>query len=371
MAITSLSLEELLDSFPTSSLDKAMLNNLRGIDFLRTRNALVSNRDRPGFTFFTRPQLNMQPDNLRNVRELSMLLSNVPASIQTYVRCMLDPRLVNGLDYKTARIPGQRCPLIDNRNAFIVPFTNNLLNSSGWPDMAVPTFDSDPGLYNEVWSMVDGRVINSGTYDVTVNYRNTRGDVIAMLHYVLALYSSMVFEGKLVPYLDYITENAIDYNIRIYRIMTDHTHTKVTKMCNSIASTVTGVPTGTFFDEPGDRAFSDANQQMSIRYKCNGFRVFDPISIWDFNQVVCIFNPDMEDGIRQETMFKIPNRMKEFFGFKKVYPRIEVQTNELEWWVDRSEFQKVSGAYLARIAAGAAQNESFEEYEEYEEEENG
>ena len=41
---------------------------------------------------------------------------------------------------------------------------------------------------------------------------------------------SLVFEGKLVPYFDYMAENTIDYNTRIYRLVTDSTHMYVTKI---------------------------------------------------------------------------------------------------------------------------------------------
>jgi hypothetical protein len=45
--------------------------------------------------------------------------------------------------------------------------------------------------------------------------RNTRGDPIVYLFYVWAFYQSLVFQGLMVPYPDYIVHNRLDYNTRI------------------------------------------------------------------------------------------------------------------------------------------------------------
>lgn len=363
MAITTQTLDELFRMMPTGSLDRAMLNNIRSLNILHTPNALLTNKDMPGYTFFTRPQLNMQFDNLRNNRETAALITNKATTVQTYTRCMLDPRLVTGLDFGSTggMIEGIKCPLIDNYNAFVVPFSNNLISINGFPSMSVPFNDSTPGLYNEVFSMVDGRVFNYGTYDITLNLRNTRGDVSVFLLYIWGIYPSLVFEGKLVPYMDFIEENELDYNTRIYRFVMDHTKRYIRKYACANVATPSGIPIGDFFDIPGDKPYSDANQQLSVRFKCNGFRAFDPIILTDFNDVVTIFNPSMDDSVRESVMVKVPAALRDVFNFERLYPRVNLTTAELEWWCFSSDFVAVTSRFVkanqaADLAAQDAEN---------------
>lgn len=295
----------------------------------------------PGLTFFVRPQLNMQKDNIRNVRQLSSLLSSVPDSIQTYIRCMLDPRLMTGVNFKTGNIPPVNCPIVDNLQAFIPVLTNNATSQSGWPSISVPTFTSKAGLYNESFSMADGRVLNNESWDLNVNFRNTRGDPVLYLFYVWALYMSMVFEWKLVPYPDFITENELDYCTRVYRIVLDYTKKKVTKIACCHAAFPVGVPVGDPFNVPGDQVYSDANKDIGMTFRCIGADYFDDIVIQEFNETVAIFNPSMQDSYRGSDMIAVPWAQVQIFNHRG-YPYINTQTKELEWYVSLDDYLKVT-----------------------------
>ena len=347
MSIAKKSLDEFFSGMPTGSMERAILNNLTTLNFLQTPNALPSNKDMPGYIFLTRPQLNMQKDNIRNVRQMAQLLNNNPVSVQKYIRCLLDPRLALGLYYDEKNIiPPDPCPIIDNSMAFITPYTNNAISCSGWPSIAAPTYRSEAGLYNESQTIIDGRVLNSESFDLTVNFKNTRGDVILFSLYIWVLYASMVFEGKLIPYLDFISENEIDYNTRIYRIVTDYTRTRVTKIYCCNAAIPVGVPVGDAADIPGDKVYSDANDTLSVRFACDGFRCFDDRIALEFNDVTRIFKPEMSDGSRDQYMERIPPALMKVFNFRRAYPRINLSTAELEWWTDRSLFNQVASQYV-------------------------
>lgn len=351
-SITSSSLDQLFSSMPTGSLDRAILNNLRGINHRQVPGMVPMNKDMPGLTFFVRPQLNMQRDNLRNVRKLSALLSNVPTSMQTYIRCMLDPRLMTGISYSSGTVPPEKCPIVDNLSAFIPTFTNNFISISGWPSISVPTFTSKAGLHNEAYAMVDGRVVNDEVFDLNVNFRNTRGDPILYQLYVWSLYMSYVFDGKLVPYLDFITENEIDYNTRIYRLVMDYKKQRVTKIAATRACFPVGIPVGDAFDVPGDTPYSEANREISVSFKCMGVDYFDDILVKEFNETVAIFNPDMADGTRETRMVKIPYSLLASVTASanyQGYPYINMQTSELEWYLPVSGFTAVAGKVLTEI----------------------
>lgn len=338
-SIVPFSLDDYFQSTPVGSIDKAIGNNLFGINHRQTPGAVPSNKDTYGLTFFTRPQLNMQPDNIRNVRIMSALMTNNNLSIQNFVKCTLDPRLIHGYEFQEIKAPVIKCPMVDNENAFIPILTNNLNTISGWPDVVAPTFTSKPGLYNEAFSMVDGITRNYETYDVDASFRNTKGDPILYMFYIWLHYSSFVFEGKLVPYLDMITENEIDYNTRIYRLVLDKYKDKVTKIAATGAAFPISIPTGSFFDFNNEKPYNDQNKDITIRFRCMGVDYQDDILVQEFNDTVAIFNPTMSDGDREKYMYQVEKSLLTLFN-NRGYPRIDPQTMELQWWISRDLYQQ-------------------------------
>lgn len=342
------SLDDLFQAHPIGSIDKAIGNNLWGVNHRQIPNAVPSNRDMYGLTFFTRPQLNLQSDNLRNLRIMYPLLNSESISIHRFIRTTLDPRLMAGYIFKQVNIPPTKCPLTDNKMAFIPILTNNLNNISGWPDMALTPFTSKPGLYKEAYSLVDDVVRNFQSFTLDASFRNTRGDPIVFMFYVWLNYMSAVFEGTLLPYLDFITENEIDYNTRIYRLVLDQNKEVVTKIAATGAAFPVSVPMGSFFDFNKDKPFNDQNHDITIRFQCMGVDYQDDILIKEFNQTVCIFNPAMADKIRessQSSLIKVDKSLLNLFN-NRGYPRINPDTRVLEWWVDSGTFDIRTTAFL-------------------------
>lgn len=339
------SVEDFFQTTPVGSIQRAIGDNLYGINHQQIAGAVPSNKDLYGLTFFVRPQLNLQTDNVRNERLFYPLLTKHELSIQRYVRCMLDPRLMDGYgtgDAAIARIP---CPLVDNQQAFIPVLTNNLLSISGWPDMVLPTFKSERGLYNEVYAQADGNVKNYENIPITASFRNTRGDPILYMFHVWLHYQALVFEGILVPYPDFITENEIDYMTRIYRIVLDPTRTFVRKIAACGVGFPVSVPTGSFFDYNSEQPYNDQNKEISIQFECLGAIYQDDILIKEFNQTVGIFNPGMTDKSRSSSMVKLPKEW--ILNFKnRGYPRINPDNYQLEWWVDKELFKIRTQAFL-------------------------
>lgn len=346
------SLDDYFQSTPIGSIDKAIGNNLYGINHQQTSTFVPSNRDMYGLTFFVRPQLNLQTDNIRNIRQFYPLLTNDVLTIQRFVRCMLDPRLIKGYEFKTLKIPAISCPIMDNTQAFIPILSNNINSISGWPDIVAPTFNSKSGLYNESLSMVDGITRFYEAFDIDVSFKNTHADPILYLFYVWLHYSSFVFEGKLVPYLDFLTENEIDYNTRIYRLVLDKHRNKVTKIAATGAAFPISVPTGSFFDYSKEHPFNDQNKDITIRFKCNGVDYLDDISIMEFNRTVEIFNPSMRDENRNRDMINLDKALQPMFN-NRGYPRINTDTYVLEWWVSKSLYSQRTSSFInSNLAIG-------------------
>lgn len=361
------SLDQLLENLPIGSVSRAIGNNLYGINFKQTGNAIPRNKDSFGYCFFTRPQLNLTTLNISNYRGFYNLLTSNPISYQRFTRLMLDPRLGysdNGL----------KCPFVDPLNPFIPILTNNLVSISGWPDLTAPVYTSEAGLYGEEISFIDGVTNHFESFDIDATFKNTRGNPLLYFFYTWIKYGTLVYEGILNPYLDMITENEIDYNTRIYRLVMDPTKRYVTYISYTGASFPLNVPTGNLFDYNIDTPFNTKNSEINIRFRSMGFVAFEDLLKYEFNSCVSIFNPDIrkifkydtsgrddhstarEDGtvayqIPGSDYVKIPHYLLAttesgnvdypFYTLNhKAYPYINLTTNELEWWTSSSNFKK-------------------------------
>lgn len=319
------------------SINQVIGNNLYGINHRQVKTPVPSNKDLYGLTLFVRPQFNLQVENIRNNRLFYPLLSNQEKSIQRFVRCTLDPRLMYGYgtEQETAAI---KCPLVDSKNAFIPVLTNNLKSISGWPDVVVPTFDSKEGLMNEIYSQVDGAAKNYGAFDIDATFRNVIGDPIIYMFYIWLHYQANVFSGNMVPYPDYIIENAIDYNTRIYRLVLDSNRRYVKKIAATGVSFPISVPAGQFFDYTDERPYNDQSKDITIRLRSLGAQYHDDILVHEFNETVKIFNPDMKDGTRDTTYTKVAPDLLIYFN-NRGYPRINPENYELEWWISGQTYR--------------------------------
>lgn len=356
--VVPFSLDDYFQSTPIGSIEKAIGNNLYGLNHRQIPGAVPIAKDLYGLTFFVRPQLNLQADNIRNDRLFYPLLSENETSLQRFVRCMLDPRLMEGYSHKgKVVIPALKCPLVDNQNAFISVLTNNLNSISGWPDIVVPTFTSKPGLYNEVYAQVDGIAKNFESFDIQATFKNTRGDPIIFMFYVWLHYQSLVHEGILVPYPDFITENEIDYNTRVYRLVLDPEKQFVRKISACGVGFPVSVPMGSFFDFNHEKPYNDQNSDITIQVKCLGAQYQDDRLILEFNQTVSTFNPGMRDKTRDKEMMKVSRSLLNMFN-NRGYPRINPDNYELEWYVPRALFENRTALFLqANLADASMENE--------------
>ncbi len=368
-----LSLDDYFQTTSLGSINKALGNNLYGINHQQVSNMVSSNWDLYGLTFFTRPQLNLQSDNIRNVRQLYSLLNDAPESINKYVRLNLDPRLQWGYDPLNLQVATNiaagnilsdsyrgtgyiSTSLVDPFNAFISVLTNNLAGVSGWPEMVTPTFTSERGLYNQTVSQVDGSVKLFSDYDLDVTFRNTRGDPIVYMFYIWIWYASLVFEGYITPYPDFIAENELDYCTRIYRLVLDPTRTYVTKMAATGAAFPISLPMGSFFDFTTDKPYNDQNKEFTVRFRAMGATYMDDILIWEFNKTVGIFQPSINQLTEYNTipsnLVKVDKSLVKYFN-NMGYPYIDPNTYELQWWVDADSFNRRMGVLASNQSSTA------------------
>ena len=322
-----------------------------GINNNYTETPLPRNKDYDALLFMVRPQLNLTSANIRNNRLFYSLMTKVPLSMHRYVRCILDPRLMNisgevevdPVGNTSKASDGLKCPLVDNTNPFIPIVSNTFRSISGWPDVTLPTYTSGNGIYKQQYSQADGVTLNYESFDLDLSFRNMIGDPVIYLMYIWLHYMSSVFEGRLMPYMDFIVENELDYNTRIYKLTLDVSHTYVKKIAATGASFPISVPTGQFFDSNRDKPYNDQTDEFSIRFRNVGAQYNDDILIKEFNETVNIFNPLMRETFKgrldnstkpSDSIIKIPKKLRIFFKNKGV-PRIDQTTNELDWFIPK------------------------------------
>ena len=312
--------------------------------------------------FFTRPQLNLQDENIRNFPLLLPFLTKDPTSYQLAIRNLLDPRVGRGWGGYTARTSD----LIDQEQAFIPILTNHLISLSGFRDIEVPSFSAPEGVYKEGYSMPDGLVTNYTTYDITATFRNSIGDPITMLFFLWAHYMGGVVKGTLMPYPDFLIQNIRDYDTAIYRLVLDRTKTKVQRIARTIAFPL-NVPIGGMFDFSIDKPYNDANSEIAIQFRCHGAEYNDDRLVFEFNKVSGIFNaamkvePDLETGkLNSDEMVKIDYALLQMMNYRG-YPYINPCTYELDWYVQRDVYEakvarmmQVTQSLLNRQGSGTA-----------------
>jgi hypothetical protein len=327
-----------------SPRDQAVSDTFRGLNITGRNNAVPLNTENHGYTFFTRPYLNLSEQNCMVDRRLQMLLNPNPQSIERRVRAYLDPEQHRSRGYDW-------CPGVDPLNPFIPLLSNNLISLTGWEDFTLNLATTTPGVYRDAMSYVDDVPYQFGTYDLQMTVRNIDGDPITWMMYMLQVYMGLNREGRILPYPNLLLLNEYDANIRIYRLVMDSTKTFVQRIAAPGAALAMNSPTGQGLNFTGDGAetpFQTVSDQLNFSWRCMGLTVYDYILIYEFNELVQEFNPAMMDGQRGVQTVKLSKNEINWFNFA-AYPYINVEAhNELEWHVLKSEYDAKLGGNLTR-----------------------
>ena len=353
-----------LDIFASTSIKTvthAMSTNMLGLNTTPGTLNIAENKDKMGFVFFTRPQLNLQQSNIANITKLYPLLTTSATSMQTQIRALLDPRLqtpfsmggggqlfnesvMKQLAYNTKPLAAN---FVDPYNPFLTILSNTCISISGFPDITAETFSSKAGLHKEQYVQYDDTTKTLMPVDLSCTFRNVEGDPVSYLHYVWMTYGSLVFEGLMMPYIDYIAQNWIDYQTRIWRLVMDKDNRVVKKIAATLPAIPTSLPMGSFFDFNVETPYNLQNKEINIRFKTMGIEYMDDKLIREFNQTILIFNPFMYPdgnerlGMRSRDNYMVKANHNELNIFShKSYPWINEETYELEWYVPRLVYQK-------------------------------
>ncbi|QTH80394.1 hypothetical protein PA10_00196 [Pseudomonas phage pPa_SNUABM_DT01] len=308
---------------------------LGGFNRTQQGSAVPANTDMQGLTFFTRPNLNLSYDNVMALRQLSVLASEEPSSYSRIIRRMLWP------DSIQSDIKGDNT-IFDNRQAFMPLLSNTLTNMSGWPDLTLHAYSSAEGMAKEVWMMNDSIAEINGRFSLDCTFENTLGDPISLTLFAWILYIGGVYMGTKIQPAGYsIVQNEIDYMTRVYRFVMDWSGRFIQKWAICGAGFPTGLSMGTAFNYSRENPYNESNKSIQATFECTVAEYNDPLALWEFNKLVVTFNASMGDGTREKSMVKISPEERKLFNYKG-FPWINMMNNnELEWWIDRAEYESV------------------------------
>jgi hypothetical protein len=221
--------------------------------------------------------------------------------------------------------------------------SNALTNMSGWPDLTLHAYSTSEGMAKESWMMNDTIAEINGRYSLDCTFENTLGDPISLTLFAWLLYIGGVYIGtKILPAGYNIVQNEMDYNTRIYRFVTDWSGRYIQKWAACGAAFPAGLSMGSAFNYSRDNPYNESQKSIQTTFECTVAEYNDPITLWEFNKLVVMFNPEMGDGTRQNQMVKISAEERKLLNYKG-FPWINLAANnELEWWMDRAEYDTVT-----------------------------
>ena len=343
-SITEKRVDQIHRSLGLGGISTQTYSVLNGIRVAGGTLPVPPNTDVQGITFFTRPCLNLSYHNVTAIRTLAFLADRTPDSMACAVRCMLNPpnydRYISGTPDVAGYGDDSRSDIIDDRNPFIPLLSNTLLSLSGWRDYAPDVWDSKESFSKSQVSWVQSNLRDYSTFELTAVFANIEGDPISALFTVWLEYATAVSEGSMLPFPINIVENRVDYQTRIYELITDRSGRFLQHIASTGASFPMAVPRGAALNFNREQPITTANDKISIPFKCMGAIYDDPITVQMFNRSVWLSNPDMHPDSIAEKMVKIQFDNLKLFD-NKCYPRI-ADSLEIEWWATQAVYDEIT-----------------------------
>lgn len=304
-----------------------------------------------GRIFLTRPMFNMSSNNLQHNDTLRSLLSKDTNNIQTYIRQLLDPRLI----YLERGM--KEVDFLDNRLSFIAPFSNLVSSLTGFPDRTMPVTTSKPGPIGQTRTTPDGYFGHAGTVELDIEVDSING---SLFERIMSIWGTMISCQNLKeasPYMEDEVAGRTNWGGRLYSLELDATGTIVL----GIAAVTDVYP---LVDNIGKKYNFKRGESKERNTKSNyrligtgGVDYEEPRLIFEFNEHSAMLNMELSAKIAglPHNLVKIPTSLKDKLG-DTGYPYINDETMELEWWIDRT-----SGAFTELLSRLDMSRKEFEE----------
>lgn len=251
-------------------------------------------RELKGFTFITRPHLNLTNRNLAHVSRFTHLLQADNTSVSMYIRQMLDTSYTD----KYGGVGGSKfCPLLDTKNPFNVLLCNALVSINGFPDPDLTTESTSGGFFSEQQTNVIGYNRLAKGQDLQLEFKDYEGGIVLAMHDVWCQYTGYIADGQMMQYLDDIEDNLMGYTVSIYRFVTDHTGRFITRWAKATGCYPKLYPTGTPFNVNDGEQVLSAVKRFTVPYWAHHFDYNNPEILLDFNKLVKRYCKDIDNPL--------------------------------------------------------------------------
>lgn len=257
-----------------------------------------------GFTFITRPRLNLTVGNLRQTPYFASLENTDNTSVPFMIRGLLDTVLSSGKHNITDTGDGitevsnfanlaAESPLLDVRNPFLVPLCNGLKGMSGWPDFSLESETTEGDFHSGDFSFVSGSDMLNKSTELSLEFRDIQGGIVLAILYYWVLYMAYQAKGIMMAYPDDIYEQRLNYTVSIYRFITDPTRRYVLWWAKATGCFPKSIPVGALFNVNQGEVHISSATNFSIPFVANKVEYNHPAIILDFNTLMTRYNPNL------------------------------------------------------------------------------
>lgn len=253
-----------------------------------------------GYTFITRPRLNMLEGNLRQHPILANLIdpSGGGSNVASMIRGLLDTCLSRGLLPSLSQSAGKvdevvkfyqnmsASGLFDVRNPFFTPLCNGLKGISGFPDLNLETATMGEDFYSGDFTFLKGAELFNRTQELSLEFRDVQGSIILSCIFYWCLMMALQTKNICMAYPDDIYEQRLNYTVSIYRFITDHTRRNILWWCKATGCFPKSAPIGSLFNVNQGEVTITAAQNFSIPFTANCIEYNDPGIIFDFRTLI-------------------------------------------------------------------------------------
>lgn len=303
-----------------------------------------------GFTFITRPRLNLTGANLVQNPILNTLYANDGNSVAFMIRALLDTRLCRGEPLFRAGIQkfnGQteeaqqfseavsRSGLVDFYNPFFVPLCNGLKGMSGFPDFTIETETTEGDFHSTDFTFAKGSDMLGRTQELSLEFRDINGSIILSCIYYWLLYIALVTKGVVMAYPDDIYEQRLNYTVSIYRFIMDPSRRTILWWAKATGCFPKAAPIGAMFNiNQGEVTLSSAGN-FSIPFVANHVAYNDPGIILDFNRLMLRYCPAIAEWVTLDDHKITPSAGANFAGLPFIVTD-KARGMQLIWKMDPS-----------------------------------
>jgi len=295
-------------------------DGLFGFDSIR--NAIyMPEMEGHGFTFITRPKLNLSTPSVRADRVLSLLDTLDPQTVAFAVRASLDTHLTTLYSTDTAK-----SQYFNKANPFIPILSNRLLSLNNWPDITLDVETSEGGFFSESITYPKGHDQLTRNYDLSASFSDVQGGVVHNLIMMWVRWIHLATRGRVLAYMEDIEARRMSFTSSIYRFVMDPSNRYITKWAKATGCFPRSVPTGAYFNYDSNASNVDTAMNLAVPFTVAGrIEYMDPIILKEFNMLIDKFSSDTKNG----TAAHGSTRM--LLNFRCI-PYIDITgSNELKW----------------------------------------